>query len=417
MRRSASNALQELAGAAQLATDATLRATDLVEAVHAQVVKPPRWGHPTHAERTGALSGLVYRSVRGVTRVTGRSVAALLQSLARYPQAGASGAASQRAATLAALNGVMGDYLAYTRNPLATAMSLHSAEAVPHAGNVGADAFTHATHDTSGGLLLMIHGLCMNEQHWTRAGHNHGLALGQALGLEPLFLRYNSGLHIATNGQALTELLERTLAQAPRKPKRLVIIGHSMGGLLARSAIHHGRQAGHRWPQQVTDLICLGTPHHGAPLERIGHGFNTLLERLPYLAPFARLGRLRSAGITDLRYGSLLNVNPSRFLQHSDPPEAVALPDGIRCFALAATLGQHHSSLSRHLLGDGLVPLDSALGRHPDQARQLAFLPRRQWVAEGTGHFDLLNDPRVYARLLRWLSPLSSRRRLQSPTQ
>jgi pimeloyl-ACP methyl ester carboxylesterase len=347
MRRSASNTLQELAGAAQLATDATLRATDLVEAVHAQVVRPPRWGHPTHAERTGALSGWVYRSVRGVTRVTGRSAAALLQGLARYPQAGASGAASQRAATLAALNGVMGDYLAYTRNPLATAMSLHSAEAVPHAGNVGADAFTHATHDTSGGLLLMIHGLCMNEQHWTRAGHNHGLALGQALGLEPLFLRYNSGLHIATNGQSLTDLLERTLAQAPRKPKRLVIIGHSMGGLLARSAIHHGRQAGHRWPQQVTDLICLGTPHHGAPLERIGHGFNTLLERLPYLAPFARLGRLRSAGITDLRYGSLLNVNPSRFLQHSDPLKPSPYPMAFD----ASHWRQHLASTIRVCLG------------------------------------------------------------------
>ena len=417
MRRSTSDALQDLAGAAQLATDATLRLTDLVEAVHAQVVSPPRWGHRAHAERAGALSGWVYRSVRGVTRVTGHSVAALLESFSRYPQAGASRAASQRAASLAALNGVLGDYLAFTRNPLATTMSLHGAEAVRQSDHVAADAFTHDTHDISGGLLLMIHGLCMDEQHWTRAGHNHGLALGQALGLEPLFLRYNSGLHIATNGQSLAELLEQTLAQAPRKPKRLIIIGHSMGGLLARSAIHHGLQAGHRWPQHVTDLICLGTPHHGAPLERIGHGFNTLLERLPYLAPFARLGRIRSAGITDLRYGSLLNVNPSRFLQRSDAPEAVALPDGIRCFALAATLGQHPSGLSRHLLGDGLVPLDSALGRHPDPLRHLAFLPRRQWVAEGTGHFELLNDPRVYARLLRWLSPLSRQRRLRSPTQ
>jgi pimeloyl-ACP methyl ester carboxylesterase len=417
MRRSASDALQDLAGAAQLATDATLRLTDLVEAVHAQVVRPPRWGHRAHAERTGALSGWVYRSVRVVTRVTGHSMAALLQGLSRYPQAGASGAASQRASSLAALNGVLGDYLADTRNPLATAMSLQGAEAVKQPEAVAEDAFAHETHDTSGRLLLMIHGLCMNEQHWTRAGHNHGLALGQSLRFEPLFLRYNSGLHIATNGQALAELLERTLAQAPRKPKRLVIIGHSMGGLLARSAIHHGRQAGHRWPQQVTDLICLGTPHHGAPLERIGHGFNTLLERLPYLAPFARLGRLRSAGMTDLRYGSLLNVNPSRFLQHSDPPEAVALPDGIRCFALAATLGQRPSDRSRQLLGDGLVPLDSALGRHPEPSRHLAFLPHRQWVAEGAGHFDLLNDPRVYARLLQWLSPASRRRRLRSPKQ
>lgn len=415
MERPASIALRNIAGAAQLATDATIRLTDLVEAVHAQVVKGPGLGQRAQAERTEALTGWVYRSIRGITHVTGRGAAALLQGLATQTPELHPGSASQRSAGLAALNGVLGDYLYATHNPLATSMSLHGPDAVQPSASVAPDAINLDTADASREVLLMIHGLCMNEQNWTRGSHNHGLALGEALGFKPLFLRYNSGLHIATNGQALAELLEHTLGPASHRPRRLVIIGHSMGGLLARSAIHHGVQAGHQWPHIVSDLICLGTPHHGAPLERIGHGFNTLLERLPYLAPFARLGRLRSAGITDLRYGSLSKPNSARFLRNSDAVESVPLPDDIRCFALAATLGRDRTELAGHLLGDGLVPLDSALGRHADPSRHLAFALDRQWVAQGAGHFDLLNDPRVYARLLKWLSARPKRRRLQPP--
>jgi hypothetical protein len=157
----------------------------------------------------------------------------------------------------------------------------------------------------------------------------------------------------------------------------------------------------------VDDLVFLGTPHHGAPLERAGHGVDRLLGATPYAAPFARLGKVRSAGITDLRHGSLLEADwtgRDRFARGTDLRQPVPLPTHVRCYTAAALLGEHAGTLKARLLGDGLVPLDSALGRHADPARVLAFAEHRQWVGQGLGHLDLLSSPAVYARLRDWLA-------------
>jgi hypothetical protein len=131
-----------------------------------------------------------------------------------------------------------------------------------------------------------------------------------------------------------------------------------------------------------------------------------VLGATPYVAPFTRLGKLRSAGITDLRHGNLLDedwVGRDRFARGADRRQPVPLPEGVRCFAAAASLSTPGGALADRVLGDGLVPLDSALGRHADPLRTLAFAQDRQWVGEGMGHLELLNRPEVYAQLKRWL--------------
>ena len=152
-------------------------------------------------------------------------------------------------------------------------------------------------------------------------------------------------------------MLEALLERWPVPVTQLVIVGHSMGGLVARSAIHHGTAAGHSWRGLLRKLFSLGTPHHGAPLERGGNRLDYVMELSPYVAPFTSLGKARSAGITNLRYGSITDV------EH----EFVPLPDDVECYALAATLGKRRSVLAERLVGDGLVPLDSALGKHSRQ--------------------------------------------------
>jgi hypothetical protein len=142
-------------------------------------------------------------------------------------------------------------------------------------------------------------------------------------------------------------------------------------------------------------MICLGTPHHGAPLERGGHGLDFLLEISPYSAPFTRIGKSRSAGITDLRHGSITEA---------DAHEFVPLPSGIKCYAAAATLGTKRSLLSERLVGDGLVPLDSALGQHTDPERTLGFPRTRQWIGYGIGHLQLLSHADVHAQLRKWVA-------------
>ena len=180
----------------------------------------------------------------------------------------------------------------------------------------------------------------------------------------------------------------------PRRWKSCAIVAHSLGGLVARSAYYYGTAAGHRWPRRLGSLVFLGTPHHGAPLERIGNWVDTALQLSPYTAPLARLGRVRSAGITDLRYGNLLDEDwegRDRFDPSGGLPRPVPLPPNVRCYAIAAT-------------EDGIVPVSSALGQHDDPSRSLAFPKTHQWIGDGMNHWDLLNRAAVYRQIARWLA-------------
>jgi hypothetical protein len=388
-------------GAVRLATDATVGLANLVEAVHQRIIRIPGLSAPRHDERTGGVTGLVYETIRGATRVAGGSIDALLGLLA--PALVSADADRKREVIVAALNGVLGDYLEATSNPLATPMAFRRAgRPLP----VEASALAASIPDAGGRLLVLLHGLCMSDLQWQREGHDHGAALARDLGFTTVYLHYNSGLHISTNGHALAEQMELLLEQWPHPVQRLVMLGHSMGGLLARSALHCAALAGHRWPRRLDDLVFLGTPHHGAPLERAGNWVDIVLGATPYAAPFARLGKVRSAGITDLRHGSLVDEDWSgrdRFARAIHPPRHLPLPDTVRCYAAAASIGQRKGDLKDRLLGDGIVPLDSALGRHPDPARALAFSEEWQWIGYGIGHLELLNHRDVYTQLRQWL--------------
>jgi hypothetical protein len=157
-----------------------------------------------------------------------------------------------------------------------------------------------------------------------------------------------------------------------------------------------------RWPTRVNDLVCLGTPHQGAPLERAGHGVDLLLGAMPYAAPLTRLGKVRSAGVNDLRLGNIVSTPTSQLGTHSFTP--VGLPERTRCYAVAASLGPPGGSLKSRLVGDGLVPIASALGQHANPARRLEFAPDRQAVVADAGHLDLLSSAEVYDRVRHWLS-------------
>ena len=412
----------DLRGTVRLAADATAGLADLVEAMHERIARLPGVSPPARQGRTRGITGLVYKSIRGVTRLVGGSLEGLLNLLA--PALTATGPAAQREpwpereSIVAALNGVLGDHLLASGNPLATRMAFRSG-GVALALDRG--ALAERLPRATGRLLVLVHGLCMNDLQWQRKGHDHGNMLARAFGYTPVYLHYNTGQHVSVNGRALAEQLERLLAQWPQPLERTVLLCHSMGGLLARSALHYGRQAGQRWPALIDDVVFLGTPHHGAPLERAGHGLDLILGALPYAAPMARLGKVRSAGITDLRHGLLVDEDwqgRDRFAPGSHPRQHLPLPRNKplrpRCFALATSTGAL-GELKGRLLGDGLVPLASALGQHADPARTLAFAASRQWTGYGMNHLDLLNHPEVADRLRHWLKPVTPRVRRAAP--
>jgi hypothetical protein len=391
----------DLRGFHRLVTEATVGLTDLVEAMHDTVARTPGVLVKPSTGRTTGITGLVYKSVRGVTRLVGAGVDALLGMLA--PLVADQRSSEEREAVLAALNGVFGDYLDATGNPLAVAMHVRRAgEPVAITRSALAAAFP----ERGTKLALLIHGLCMNDLQWRRQGHDHGAALARDLGYTPVYLHYNSGRHVSTNGREFADLVEALLTEWPEPVETLVIVSHSMGGLVARSACHCAARAGHAWPTRLNDLIFLGTPHHGAPLERAGAFVDFLLGISPYTAPFARLGRVRSAGIKDLRHGHLRDedwqARSSASARHASGP--LPLPDGVRCLAIAASKQERPHSPGSRVRGDGLVPVSSALGRHHDASRDLGFVDAHQWVGYGMGHFDLLSRVEVYEQLKRWLT-------------
>jgi len=374
-----------------MAFDATAGAAEIVERMHSTIQRRAGPNGPSPPEPTRGITGLVYRGIGGGLRLVGRGIDAGLAALVPLLPEGETTLAHD--AFLAAVNGVYGDYLVRTANPLAIEMSLrHRGREVDVADPASVWSGEPDAAPTAK-LLLLLHGLCLNDRQWAREGHDHGAALAEELGYTPLYLRYNSGLHVASNGRTLAEALEPLIAHWPQPVKDVTMIGHSMGGLVARSAVHYAREAGHLWPERVRKLVFLGTPHHGAPLERSGHWLDSTLELSPYSAPLTRIGKMRSAGITDLRHGSIT----------TGAHEFVPLPAGVKCYAAAALIGTRRSTLSERLVGDGLVPLDSALGRHSDASQSLAIARNRQWIGYGMGHLELLNRPDVYARLRTWL--------------
>jgi len=385
---------EDLRGLGRLATDAVTGVTDMVEAMHRTIggLAPPLGQGPTGP--TSGIAGLVYRSVRGVTRLVGGGVDMALSAAA--PLLGESQPAALRAAAVAALNGVYGDHLARTGNPLAISMHLCHANRMLHL-----DRKPLPTNELGPHPLLLLHGLCMNDQQWQRNGHDHGAALARDLGYTPIYLHYNSGRHVVDNGRELAHLLQQLFAAWPQPMQSLTLLGHSMGGLVARSAVHRAQLESLPWLKSLRAMAFLGTPHHGAPLARAGHWVDTLIGFSPYSAPLQGLGESRSAGIKDLRFGHVAEALPSG-KQRLDLRRPVPLPIGVHSYAIAATRGASDLPNDR-LPTDGLVPVASALGTHDNPTLALDIPDEQRWIAHGRGHFDLLNDPEVYERLKSWL--------------
>jgi hypothetical protein len=397
----ASAGLDDLRGFGQLAVDAILGLAGVVEGMHHTIQRVPFiFGAPAVGPTRG-ITGLVYGSIRGITRLVGLGFDAAVRQLAR--DGGERASTAQRDALVAIVNGVVGDHLVATGNPLAVPMRLRRGG---RALALEPGAIAAAIPGAGARVVVLVHGLCMNDLRWLRRGHDHGAALARDLGYAPVYLHYNTGLHVSTNGRGLADALEALVRAWPVPVEELSIVGHSMGGLVARSACHHAEAAGQAWRAKLRAMVFLGTPHQGALLARSGHWVDAALGVTPYSAPIAGLGKIRSAGITDLRHGSLLDEDwqgRDRFTLAHPRPRPVPLPAGVACCAVAASCSRHDAGPAR-LYGDGVVPVDSALGRHADPERALAFDESRRYLARGVGHVDLLADPGVYERIRSWLA-------------
>jgi pimeloyl-ACP methyl ester carboxylesterase len=263
--------------------------------------------------------------------------------------------------------------------------------------NLDRGSLRAAFGSASGRVVVFLHGLVETERSWfhrstpdkARTGTDFGSRLGEDLSCTPVYVRYNTGRRVSDNGRELVGLLDELVAGWPVPVTEIVLIGHSMGGLVARSAaLQAGRQAV-PWLSSVTRLVCLGTPHTGAPLERGVVRAAGLIDRFAVAAPLVRLLALRSDGIKDLARGSLLDESRADVR-----PTVTVLSPGIRQLFVAVTLSRSEGSLLARTVGDLLVAPSSAADRM--QAADFVWLG-------GLHHFDLLSNDAVYDALLRWL--------------
>jgi hypothetical protein len=390
-------------------------ATSTIRDVHVAIARrafrlggPP--ARPAHLLHDG-ISRTVYAAVAGGARIaataTGIAVAARAAAEPSYRPL------SERPrgnAVVGALNGAWGDLLARTRSPLALPMTVrhHHADVPLTAGGLRA-AFPAATGD----VAVFVHGLCETDASWRlgAARHygdpqsTHGSRLAADTGLTPVYLRYNTGLHICDNGAHLDDLLAGLVGHWPTPVTRLTLIGHSMGGLVIRSAAHRDGTAAARWTPLVRRVVYLGSPHLGAPLEVGAAAAARALRRLPETEPLGRALASRSVGIKDLRFGDILAADWAPYDDldgaRPEPDRCAPLLDGAEHFYVGATITRRHDTVAAKVLGDALVPFHSAAGE--GAVRRLGLQLERGRHLAGLHHFDLLNHPRVYALLRSWL--------------
>ncbi len=384
----------DLRGASRLAVEATRGVTALIEEMHATIASGPAILGKPLAVPAKLATGIVYGTIRGVAQIVGAGIDLALAQLA--PLLGASAPGTDREIVLGVLNGVLGDYLVEHDNPLAITMQLRD-----HGDSIDPRvALPRATSK----LAILVHGLCGTDHDFVRYGPDLGAAVERDLGYTAIYPHFNSGLHVSTNGRQLATLVDELVTAWPVALDEIVLIGHSMGGLVARSAVHIAELEQMSWRKKLRTLITLGAPHHGAPLERGGSWLDLLLAVSRYSAPLRRLGRIRSSGITDLRYGNVADHDwhgRDRFDHGSDPRQLVPLSADVACYAVAGTLSPQPGGKLRN---DGIIPVDSALGLHDKPELVLAFPDTNRMIAYGVGHTDLLGSAPVYAAIRGWLT-------------
>lgn len=365
------------------------------------------WGHAARpAERIhDSIAELVYGGVQAGTRLAGTVAGQTAATAGRSHQRGRLVDSPAGRTAIGVLTGMLGEL----SDLPAVEMTLRRDGAAVSPDRCALEA---AYPEHSAHLAVFLHGLVETERWWFRpdvdeqqgCGTDFGTRLERDLGYTSLYLRYHSGRHISDNARDLDELLTRIMDNWPVPVASISLIGHSMGGLVARSAVHQAWGRGAPWVPNLSHLICLGSPHRGAPLEMGAHLLVRLMNRFSETEPLSTLVDARSDGIKDLRYGYLhehewagyrrADGTRSEPLFDTRPRTPAHIPAPVRQHFFTATIGRDQHGILARSLGDALVT--------PASSYDHAQGAWRHWFG-GLHHFDLLHHDAVYTQLARSL--------------
>lgn len=297
------------------------------------------------------------------------------------------------------VNGLWGDALGRRADRIGIPMSIRNRSGAPV--TIGPE-LTAAFPAATGRLVVLVHGLVETERCWLGTETEPGLAeaLEDHADLTPVPIRYNSGLRVSDNGSRLASLLEETRSEWPVPVQSIALVGHSLGGLVVRSALEAGRTAGHRWVDDVYDVVTVGAPHQGSPLEKLANVAAFGLAVVPETRPLADFVNGRSVGIKDLRFGAIVEddwkgIDPDALLR--DTVGDRRLPSGISHHFVAGVVTSNPAHPVGVAVGDLVVRAASGTG-----GRRLE--PTNAAVVGGKNHFHLVRTPAVVERVMGWLS-------------
>lgn len=354
------------------------RILDPIEGMHAGISNS--WfraigpvGEPVRFATVGITAG-VYRSLRLGAVVVGLGLDA------RVPRD------SPAADTAAAfVSGIWGDGVRHSEDHLSVEMSIRDRNGAP----VALDSTLPSSFPAaSSRVVVLVHGLTKTERCWHGTHDSPGLldALEGTEALTPVAVRYNTGLAIRDNGEQLAALLAELHHRWPVPIESMTLVGHSMGGLVIRSACGSAVRGGHRWLDDVTDVVTIASPHRGAPLEKLAHFVARGLGMTDRTRPLADFLDGRSQGIKDLRLGDL-GVDPR------EAPGIAARLSRIRHHVVAGVVTSDPSHPLGAVVGDLMVRPASGT-RPPD------VTPVDVKVLGGVNHANLLNDRAVIGHLM-----------------
>ncbi len=389
-------------GTAQLTSEGFLEVTDLIEAMHKEIFtlsfleNTPKFVDTIYEHTTGRI----YKIIKLIMELSGNATKNSLRFVNLYLplHIGHKPLSKNLNILVSALNGVMGDHLVNLDNPLALPMLLHNGKAKL------ADL-----HNLQGNITILLHGLCMSQYCWLLNNkHSLGYKLQQAIpNSTVLYLQYNTGRRISKNGAMLSALLKQIIADNP-KVSSINLIGHSMGGLVIRSAMFYGERDEEIWLNKVKNYVAICSPHNGAMLERLGYNVQQNLAKLPVAGNLARLGHLRSAGILDLRHANLRHKDwehqENRIGNLEDNRHVTPLPETVNSYLIGASIDKKNTdTIFEGWIGDGVIKLSTAMGEHEDEKYNLNVPHQNKAIFYKIDHNKILKLDAMHQQVIEWL--------------
>lgn len=408
------NRIREIRGSVRLAGQTFEHLTSRIHEFHRAISDMPFNAMPavpgvkhgsdgTRVIHDGITDG-VYSAIKGIGGALFKQADVALKAAERNFQpatktaVAATPPAIARDNVVSALSGLIGDTMAQERNPLRVKLGFYREG---HRLLLTAPVLEASYPEASGRLAVFIHGLCCNEHSWRLYAEQHAPYGDQlaGLGYTPLYLRYNTGLHISLNGRTLARAIDKLAAHWPVPVTELVLIGHSMGGLVARSAAYKAAKSNMAWPSKVSHILCLGTPHTGAPLEQFVHAATPVLEAFPLSRPLAKVLAVRSEGIRDLRHGFVADEHwKKRTAEERNADARTEIPRlaTVKYHFIGSSIGIDEHHWLGKAIGDGLVKLPSSTARELADADTATLYSAH--------HMQLLNHPAIYKEIAQRLA-------------